>query len=266
MAINPMLTIARRAAEEAGKILQMGLRQLDQIQIEEKGRGDLVSIVDKRAEELIKNVLLDKYPQHDFLGEESGETRATNENSEYCWVIDPLDGTTNFLHGLPQFAVSIGLLRQGKPELGIVYNPVSEEWFTASRGQGAQLNGRRLRVNAIRDGGRAIVATGFPFRYPDLMQRQYTILESVLQDIADVRRLGSASLDLCYTACNRLDGYFEIGIKPWDICAGIVIAQEAGAIVTDFNGQHSMLQSGEIVVGNPYIHKILLNRIAAAKT
>ena len=264
MAMNPMLTIARRAAEEAGKVLQMGQRQLDQIQIEEKGRGDLVSIVDRRAEEVIKNVLLDKYPQHDFLGEESGETRASAEESEYCWVIDPLDGTTNYLHGLPQFAVSIGLLQRGKPELGVVYNPVSEEWFTAARGEGAQLNGRRLRVSTLRDGGRAIAATGFPFRDPNLLSRQYALLKSVLQEIADVRRLGSAALDLCFVAANRLDGYFEMGIKPWDICAGVLIAQEAGAIVTDFTGGQGMLDRGEIVAGNVYLHKILLTRITAA--
>jgi len=264
MAMNPMLTIARRAAEEAGKVLQMGQRQLDQIQIEEKGRGDLVSVVDRRAEEVIKNVLLDKYPQHDFLGEESGETRASAEESEYCWVIDPLDGTTNYLHGLPQFAVSIGLLKRGKPELGVVYNPVSEEWFTAARGEGAQLNGRRLRVSTLRDGGRAIAATGFPFRDPNLLSRQYALLKSVLQEIADVRRLGSAALDLCFVAANRLDGYFEMGIKPWDICAGVLIAQEAGAIVTDFTGGQGMLDRGEIVAGNVYLHKILLTRITAA--
>ena len=264
MAINPTLTIARRAAEEAGKILQMGLRQLDQIQIEEKGRGDLVSVVDRRAEEVIKNILLDKYPQHDFLGEESGETRARAEESEFCWVIDPLDGTTNFLHGLPQFAVSIGLVKRGKPELGIVYNPATEEWFTAARGEGAQLNGRKLRVSALRDGGRAIVATGFPFRYPELMPRQYAILQSVLTEIADVRRLGSASLDLCFVAANRFDGFFEMGLKPWDICAGILIAQEAGAIVTDLAGGHTMLDSGNIVAANTYLHNTLLARIAAA--
>ena len=263
MAINPTLTIARRAAEEAGKILQMGLRQLDQIQIEEKGRGDLVSVVDRRAEEVIKNILLDKYPQHDFLGEESGETRARAEESEFCWVIDPLDGTTNFLHGLPQFAVSIGLVKRGKPELGIVYNPATEEWFTAARGEGAQLNGRKLRVSALRD-GRAIVATGFPFRYPELMPRQYAILQSVLTEIADVRRLGSASLDLCFVAANRFDGFFEMGLKPWDICAGILIAQEAGAIVTDLAGGHTMLDSGNIVAANTYLHNTLLARIAAA--
>ncbi|SAM57672.1 inositol monophosphatase family protein [Cardiobacterium hominis] len=264
MATNPMLTIARRAAEEAGKILQMGQRQLDQIQIEEKGRGDLVSVVDRRAEEVIKNILLEKFPQHDFLGEEFGETRAQAEESEFCWVIDPLDGTTNFLHGLPQFAVSIGLLKRGKPELGVVYNPATEEWFTAARGEGAQLNGRKLRVSGLRDGGRAIVATGFPFRYPDLMPRQYALLQSVLQEIADVRRLGSASLDLCFVAANRVDAFFEMGLKPWDICAGILIAQEAGAIVTDLAGQHTMLDSGNIVAANTYLHSILLQQIAAA--
>ena len=179
-------------------------------------------------------------------------------------MIDPLDGTTNFLHGLPQFAVSIGLLKRGKPELGVVYNPATEEWFTAVRGEGAQLNGRKLRVSGLRDGGRAIVATGFPFRYPALMPRQYALLQSVLQEIADVRRLGSASLDLCFVAANRVDAFFEMGLKPWDICAGILIAQEAGAIVTDLAGQHTMLDSGNIVAANTYLHSILLQQIAAA--
>jgi len=234
------------------------------VQVGEAWRGFLFVGAERRAEDVIKNVLLDKYPQHDFLGEESGETRASAEESEFCWVIDPLDGTTNYLHGLPQFAVSIGLLKRGKPELSVVYNPVSEEWFTAARGEGAQLNGRRLRVSGLRDGGRAIAATGFPFRDPDLLTRQYALLASVLQEIADVRRLGSAALDLCFVAANRLDGYFEMGIKPWDICAGMLIAQEAGAIVSDFSGGQDMLERGEIVAGNIYLHKILLTRLAAA--
>lgn len=259
---HPMLTIARRAAEDAGKILQMGFRQLDQIQIEEKGRGDLVSAVDKRAEEVIKNILTDKFPRHDFLGEESGESRAGVEESEFLWVIDPLDGTTNFLHGLPQFAVSVGLLHHGKPELGLVYNPITEEWFSAARGQGALLNGRRLRVSALRDGGRAIVATGFPYRHPKLMPKQYALLQSVLEPIGDIRRLGAAALDLCFVACNRVDGFFEIGLNAWDIAAGIVIAREAGAIVTDLSGNAAMLDNGEVVAANPYLHKVLSEQIA----
>lgn len=259
--MHPMLTIARRAAEDAGKILQMGFRQLNQIQVEEKGRGDLVSIVDKRAEEVIKNILTDKFPRHDFLGEESGETRAGTKESEFMWVIDPLDGTSNFLHGLPQFAVSVGLLHQGKPELGLVYNPITEEWFSAARGQGARLNGRRLRVNALRDGGRAIVATGFPYRHPELMAKQYALLQSVLEPIGDIRRLGAAALDLCFVACNRVDGFFEIGLNPWDIAAGIVIAREAGAIVTDLAGNSAMLDTGEIIAANPYLHQILTEQI-----
>lgn len=258
--MHPMLTIARRAADEAGKIIERGFRQLDQIQIQEKGRADLVSWVDQQAEVAIRAVLQEKFPKHQFLGEEMGASEAI-ENAEYLWVIDPLDGTTNFLHGLPHFAVSIALVKQGKLELGVVYNPITEEWFSAARGEGAQLNGRKIRVSALREPTRAIVATGFPSRTPERLPEQYALVGAVLEKFGDIRRLGAAALDLCFVACNRQDGYFELGIKPWDIAAGILIAQEAGAIVTDFQGNSCAYDSERIVCANNYLHRTLLTQI-----
>lgn len=260
--MHPMLTIARRAAEEAGRVIMQGLRQLDQVQVEEKGRGDLVSVVDRRSEEVIRQVLLEKFPDHAVLGEEFGRAGG---RSEFEWVIDPLDGTANFVHGLPQFAVSIALLKAGKPEVGVVYNPVSDDWFTAARGQGAQWNGRKMRVNQLRDPGRAFVGTGFPFKYPDKLALQFKLVEAALQEFSDVRRLGSAALDLCYVACGRLDAFFEMGLNPWDIAAGLLIAQEAGAIVTDFSAGHSMLESGEIACANLHLHRILLRQLQSVQ-
>ena len=260
--MHPMLTIARRAAEEAGRVIMQGLRQLDQVQVEEKGRGDLVSIIDRRSEETIRRVLLEKFPDHAVLGEEFG--RAGGQ-SEFEWVIDPLDGTANFVHGLPQFAVSIALLKAGKPEVGVVYNPVVDDWFTAARGQGAQWNGRKMRVNAQRDASRAFVGTGFPFKFPDKLALQYRYVEAALQEFSDVRRLGSAALDLCFVACGRLDAFFEMGLNPWDMAAGILIAQEAGAIVTDFAAGHSMLASGEVVCANAHLHRVLLRQLQSVQ-
>ncbi|PIE82448.1 MAG: inositol monophosphatase [Cardiobacteriales bacterium] len=262
-----MLTIARRAAEEAGRVIQRGFRQLDHIQVHEKGRGDLVSAVDQQAEMVIRQIVQEKFPHHDILGEEGGDTPANRqERSEYQWVIDPLDGTVNFLHGLPIFSVSIALVRQGKIEIGLVYNPVSDEWFTAARGEGAQLNGRRIRVNGQRDPSRSVIGTGYPYRRPDLLQQQYKYIPSVLEAFSDIRRLGSAALDLCYVACGRQDGYYELALKPWDMAAGILIAQEAGAIVTDLKGNGDMLEKGEVVCSNQYMYKHLIGQLSVVSS
>ncbi len=263
--MHPMLTIARRAAEEAGRIIQRGYRELDRLQIHDKGRGDLVSAVDQQSEQVIRQILAEKFPDHDILGEDLGGNATTKSSNEYQWVIDPLDGTANFLHGLPQFAVSIGLLKKGIPEIGIVYNPISDDWFYAARGQGAQLNGQRIRANTQRDPGRSFVATGFPYKFTDQMPQQIAYVESVLQDFSDLRRLGSAALDICYVACGRLDGYFELGLYPWDMAAGILIAQESGAIVTDFNGQKAMLENGTLITANVPLHPILEKALKRAR-
>ncbi|WP_072281866.1 inositol monophosphatase family protein [Rappaport israeli] len=263
--MHPMLTIARRAADEAGKVIMRGFRQLDQIQVHEKGRGDLVSAVDQQAEMAIRRVLHDKFPHHDILGEEGGDTPADGaKKSEYQWIIDPLDGTANFLHGLPIFAVSIALVHQGKLEVGLVYNPVVDECFMAARGEGALLNERRIRTSRLRDGGRGVVATGFPYREPKLLAQQYAYLPAALSVFSDVRRLGAAALDLCYVACGRQDGFFEMNLNSWDIAAGVLIAQEAGAIVTDFAGEANMLENGGVVCANAYLHRPLLEALAQA--
>lgn len=261
--MHPMLTIAKRAAEEASKVLQMGFYNLDQIQVQEKGRADLVSIIDQQAERVIREVLTDKYPHHDFLGEEGGGSDSDRQ-SEYLWIIDPLDGTTNFLHGIPHFAISIALMKQDKLETAIVYNPITKEMFTASRGQGAQLNERKIRVNPQREGSRAIIATGFPTRNPAKLQEQYPLVTSVLQEFGDIRRFGAAALDLAAVACGRMEGYFEHGIHPWDIAGGILIAQEAGALVTNYAGKSISVFDDNIICANPYLHKALLNRVQNA--
>lgn len=263
--MHPMLTIARRAAEEAGHIIQHGYRDLDKLQIHEKGRGDLVSAVDQRAEQSICQMLGEKYPDHDILGEEFGARQSAAGAAEYQWVIDPLDGTANFLHGLPHFSVSIAVLKRGRPEAGVVYNPISDDWFTAARGQGAQLNGQRIRVNKQRDPTRAIVATGFPYRAVEQMPQVLACVASVLNDFSDLRRLGSAALDLCYVACGFQDAYFESTLNPWDIAAGVLIAQEAGAIVTDYAGEQKMLENGTVLAANALLHPILTKALDRAR-
>lgn len=261
--MHPMLTIAKRAAEEAGRVIQQGYRQLEQIQAQEKSPGDFVSIVDQHAERAIISVLHDKYPTHSILGEESGETRGkpSKESDVYQWIIDPLDGTANFLHGIAQFAVSIALMKNAKLEIGLVYNPISDETFTAARGQGAQLNGRRIRANAQRDPARAILGTGFPFKDPALMTQQMHYVSALLQQFSDLRRLGAAALDICFVACGRLDAFYEMALNPWDMAAGILIAQEAGVIVTDRDEGHDMLAKGDVVCANPYLHKTLISTL-----
>lgn len=260
---HPMLTIARRAAEEAGRFIERGFRDLNRIQVQEKGRGDFVSIIDQQSEQIIRQILQDKFPKHSILGEEFGAQDA--EDSEYQWIIDPLDGTANFVHGFPHFAISIALLKKGQLEVGLVYNPITDELFTAARGEGAFLNGQRIRANKQRDSHNAMIATGFPFKQPETMQQQFAYCASVLQDFSDLRRLGAAALDLCFVACGRQDGYFELGIKPWDIAAGILIAQESGCIVTDFSDDKAMLDNGTIVCANSHLHPILMKALRNAR-
>lgn len=260
--MHPMLTIARRAAEEAGRFIQRGYRDLNKIQIHEKGRGDFVSAIDQQSEQIIRQILAEKYPDHAILGEEFG---AVNNDSEYQWVIDPLDGTANFIHGLPHFSISIGLLKKGNPEIGLVYNPITNELFTAAKGEGAQLNGQRIRANAQRDSNKAMIATGFPYKDPHLMSQQLAYVQSVLEDFSDLRRLGGAALDFCYTACGRQDGFFELGLRPWDMAAGIIIAQEAGCIVTDFAGEKNMLENGTIICANEYLYPVLDKALRRAR-
>ncbi|MDH5190412.1 MAG: inositol-1-monophosphatase [Gammaproteobacteria bacterium] len=255
--MHPMLNIAIRAARSAGNIIVRSLDRLDTLTIETKSSRDFVTEVDRQAEQEIIATIRKSYPDHGFLAEESGESGS----DEFQWIIDPLDGTTNFLHGFPQFAVSIALKHKGKLEQAVVYNPVSEELFTATRGAGALLNDRRIRVSKVHKFENALLGTGFPFKDLTHIEPFLNILKDVLSQSSGVRRPGSASLDLAYVAAGRLDGFWEFGLQPWDMAAGILLVQEAGGLISDFRGGNNFMQSGNIVAANPKIFKILLQSL-----
>ena len=252
--MQPLLNIAIRAARRAGDIIVRNINRLDSIKISSKGRNDFVSEVDRQAEADIINTIRRSYPDHAFLGEETG----AQGQSDFVWIIDPLDGTTNFLHGFPVFAVSLALSHRGRMEHGVVYDPMRQELFTASRGEGAQLDGRRIRVSGQRQLESALIGTGFPFRGKEAWLEVYLpMLRAVITSTAGVRRPGAASLDMAYVAAGRLDGFWELGLKPWDMAAGTLLIQEAGGHVTDLTGGGDFLDRGDILAGNTRIHQAL---------
>lgn len=255
--MHPMLNIAVRAARSAGDIISRSVERLDTLTIEVKAQNDFVSEVDHRAEQEIINVIKKSYPDHSFMAEESGESG----DSEYQWIIDPLDGTTNFLHGFPQFAVSIALKHKGKLEHGVIYDPMRQELFTASRGGGAQLDGRRLRVSQQRNLDGALLGTGFPFKQQQHLDAYLNTFKALFPMTAGIRRPGSAALDLAYVAAGRLDGFWEIGLSPWDMAAGVLLIREAGGLVSDFGGGDDYLQTGNVVAGGPKVFKAILQTI-----
>ncbi len=250
-----MLNMAVRAARAAGDLIVRYVDRIDTLTISPKGRNDFVSEVDRKAEQEIVNVLSKAYPDHAFLGEEGG--RHGLPKGEFTWVIDPLDGTTNFLHGLPQFAVSIGLLYRGKVECGVVYDPMRQELFTAKRGGGAMLNDRRLRVTTQKVFTGALLGTGFPFKDQRHNDAYFGMFRELMKDTAGIRRAGSAALDLAWVACGRLDGFWEIGLLPWDMAAGILLIQEAGGIVTDLEGGTRYFETGNLLTANPKLHVLM---------
>ena len=256
--MHPMLTIAVKAARRAGGIISRASQDIDLLTVKHKNHNDFVSEVDSAAEDAIINILHEAYPDHAILAEESG----SQGDSEYQWIIDPLDGTTNFLHGFPQYAVSIALAHKGVLSQAVIYDPVHNDLFTASRGRGAYLNDRRLRVSKrlyLKDG---LIGTGFPYTDYTHLDTYMAMLRDMMQKTAGVRRPGSAALDLAYTAAGRLDGFWEIGLRPWDIAAGCLLVQEAGGLVGDFLGNENYLQSGNIMAGNPKIFGQLLQTLA----
>ena len=258
--MNPMLNIAIRAARKAGNIIVKNYERRDEIETFSKGTNDYVTNVDKAAEAAIIEIIRKSYPNHTIITEESGALEGSE--SEVQWIIDPLDGTTNFINGLPHFAVSIAIRVKGRTEAGVVYDPIRNELFTAVRGEGAKLNELRLRIEPKRELNGTVLATGFPFKQASKsMPLQFAMMQALITDVADFRRTGSAALDLCYTAAGRVDGYFEIGIKAWDVAAGELIVREAGGIVTDFHAGHSYLTSGHIVAAAPRLVKEILNKI-----
>lgn len=256
--MEPMLSIALKAARKAGEIIERSLERVDLLTIEEKGRNDFVSEVDKKSEKEIIYHLSKMYPEHRFIGEEHGRSGA--KESDYEWIIDPLDGTTNFLHGIPHFAVSIACQYKGKLEHAVVLDPVKREEFAASRGKGATLNDRRIRVSNRLGMRGALIGTGVPFNGFALehIDPYLACLKEVAGQTAGIRRPGSAALDLAYVAAGRFDGFWEMNLQPWDIAAGALILKEAGGMVSDFNGGANYLESGHIVCASPKVFKPLL--------
>jgi myo-inositol-1(or 4)-monophosphatase len=253
--MEPMVNIALRAARSAGDKIMRAASRMDLVKVDEKGRNDFVTDIDRASEQEIVHQLLKAYPDHRILGEESGVLG--NPDSDYEWIIDPLDGTTNFIHGIPHYAVSIGCLYKGKPEHAVVYDPVKQEEFTASRGKGAMCNGQRLRVSGRLSMNGAVVATGIPFNMPSTehMEPYLDCLRSLAEQSSGIRRLGVASLDLAYLAAGRFDAFWEMHLKPWDIAAGILLVKEAGGLLSDFQGTDNYLKNGHIVCSTPRLFK-----------
>ncbi len=236
------------------------MQHVEAIPVERKARHDYVSDVDKACEAEIVREIRRYYPDHAFLCEESGQTG----DSDHVWVIDPLDGTSNYLHGLPHFAVSIALQVNGRTEHGVVYDPIRDELFSASKGGGAFLNNKRIRVSARGGLDGAVLATAFPFRQRDRLQAYARVFQAVFSRIEDIRRAGTASLDLAWVAAGRMDGYFELGIKPWDVAAGSLIVREAGGVVLDFDGNDSPEESGSVIAA-PYKVMTPLRKLISEK-
>ena len=240
---NPYINIASEAARKAGGLMRKYRDRLDSIPVERKARHDYVSDVDRACEQIIREHILRLHRDHAILGEETGQSG----DGDYLWIIDPLDGTSNYLRGIPHFAVSIALQIKGRIEHGVVYDPIRDEMFTASRGEGAFLNSQRIRVSGRRELATAVIATAFPFRTRRLMPAYQAMFDAVFDKVEDIRRAGTASLDLAYVACGRLDGYFELNLKPWDIAAGALLVQEAGGVVMDIAGGEKWLDTGHIL-------------------
>jgi myo-inositol-1(or 4)-monophosphatase len=255
--MHPMINIAVRAARSAGNIIVRSMDRFDKLTIETKAQNDFVSEVDRRAEQEIIHVISKAYPDHGFLAEESGQ----HGNTEYQWIIDPLDGTTNYLHGFPQFAVSIALKHKGRLEHAVVYDPMRQELFTASRGGGAQLDGRRIRVTKRPGLDGALLGTGFPFKQQHHLDAYLGTFKALFPMTAGIRRPGAAALDLAYVAAGRLDGFWEIGLNPWDMAAGALLIKEAGGLVGDFSGEAGFMESGNVVAGNPKVFHAILQAI-----
>jgi myo-inositol-1(or 4)-monophosphatase len=259
--LHPMLNIAVKAARAAGSIINRAALDLDAIKVGNKGVNDFVSEVDHAAEAAIIDTLLEAYPGHGILAEESGRERGAKD-SDFVWIIDPLDGTTNFLHGFPVYAVSIALAYRGVVQQACVYDPTRNDLFIASRGRGAFLNDRRLRVSKRTRLSDSLIGTGFPFRRGDNFKRYLKMFEEVMQNCAGLRRPGAAALDLCYVAAGYYDGFFETGLNPWDVAAGSLIVTEAGGLIGNFTGESDFLFQREIVAGNPRVYGQLVTLLA----
>jgi len=259
--MHPMLGIAVKAARRAGAIINRAARDVELLAVTRKRHNDFVTEVDKAAEEAIIEVLHRAYPDHAILAEESGATAGSQGESEYTWIIDPLDGTTNFIHGFPQYAVSIALRHKGVLTQAVIFDPTKNELFTGTRGRGAYLDDRRIRVSKRTQLAETLIGTGFPFRDFETLDEYIGMFRALTARTAGLRRAGSAALDIAYVAAGRLDGFWELGLSPWDMAAGALLVQEAGGLVGDFRGEPGYLDSGRIVCGNPKIFAQMLQII-----
>jgi len=252
-----LLEAAVAAAMRAGEIIVKNLGRISEDDIGLKSASDFVSRVDVESEEMIIRKIREVFPHHHFLAEEGTK----ESDSEYRWIIDPLDGTTNFIHGYPIFSVSIALEHEKETVIGVVFDPMRNELFTAEKGRGSFLNDLPIRVSGVDTMERSLITTGFPFRKRDLIDTYLRIFKGLFLKVSDLRRAGSAAIDLSYVACGRCEGFFEFGLSPWDMAAGALIIREAGGIVSDFGGGEDYLQTGNIIAGNPSIHRYLLQEI-----
>ena len=259
---SALLNVMIAAARKAARALKRDFGEVENLQVSLKGPANFVTAADRRAEEPLRAELKKARPGYSFLGEEGGRHEGTD--TSHCWIVDPLDGTTNFLHGIPQFAISIGLERSGTVVAGVIYNPITDELYTAERGKGAFLNDKRLRVAARKGLADAVIACGLPHRGRGDLELGLRELGAVQDKVAGLRRFGAAALDLAFVAAGRIDGYWERNISPWDIAAGMILVREAGGFVTDLDGGDAMYTKKHIVAGNETIHRELQTSLKAA--
>jgi myo-inositol-1(or 4)-monophosphatase len=272
--MHPMLNVAVRAARRAGRIINRASLDLDTVKVARKQRNDFVTEVDRASEQAIIETLLSAYPGHAILAEESGHTVGGQpregrpdevREAENIWIIDPLDGTTNFIHGLPQYCISIALMQRGAITQALVYDPNRDELFTASKGGGAFLNDRRIRVSRRARLDEALVGTGFPYRKIEQLDEYLAMMRAVTEKTAGLRRPGAAALDLAYVACGRYDAFFELGLAPWDVAAGSLLVSEAGGIVGDFKAEGDYLFSEEVLAGTPKVFAGMVGVLAGTR-
>jgi myo-inositol-1(or 4)-monophosphatase len=263
--MHPMLTIAVKAARRAGNVINRGARDLDLLTVTTKGPKDFVSEVDREAERSIVETLHATYPDHAILAEE-GTGRDKNADAEYVWIIDPLDGTTNFLHGFPQYCVSIALAHKGVVTQGVIYDPVRNDLFTATRGRGAFLNDRRIRVSRRQHLRECLIGTGFPFRDGSFLDTYLQMMKTMITHTAGLRRPGAAALDLAYVAAGSYDGFFEVGLNPWDVAAGSLLVLESGGLIGDLAGEGDYLHGGQVIAANPKIFSQMVQTLSPFRT
>jgi myo-inositol-1(or 4)-monophosphatase len=259
--MHPTLTIAVKAARRAGNVISRGARDLDLLTVTSKGPKDFVSEVDREAERQIVETLLDAYPDHAILAEE-GTARGANANAENVWIIDPLDGTTNFLHGFPQYCVSIALAHKGQVTQAVIYDPCRNDLFTATRGRGAFLNDHRMRVSRRHHMRDCLIGTGFPFRDGSNLDTYLRMMKTMIEHTAGLRRPGAAALDLAYVAAGFYDGFWEVGLNPWDVAAGSLLVLEAGGLIGDLSGEGDYLHGGQVIAANPKVFAQMVTTLA----